>query len=353
MQPSAPANVVTVGDITRDAAWCVRKVDVLGQAHIVRVDKAAYDASAFLDNRMAVRPGCPSGTLPFAALDSAFRHAGQQDTRYIFHISHVGSTLISRMLGLDPGVLSLREPELLRWLASIRLKLDTPESFYGPADYAGMLRTTLGLLARPLEGADKVVVKASSYASLLASEILQNQPNASAVAVHCKLDVFLATILKGRGGWRDTLNNAPQRVRRLNAAAPAAGWALVGMSPGEITAMSWFSEMVTLAHARELHGDRIQWLDFDAFLEDVDQQMAVLCAHFRLPWSAVDAERLGRSAVMGRYSKNSAVEFTPAMRQKLLAETQALQAEEMTRGRAWVADAVKKHRLGPVVAEFI
>ena len=36
------------------------------------------------------------------------------DARWIFHIGHVGSTLISRLLGELEGVLSVREPRSLR-----------------------------------------------------------------------------------------------------------------------------------------------------------------------------------------------------------------------------------------------
>ena len=39
------------------------------------------------------------------------------DARWIFHIGHVGSTLVSRLLGEIEGVLSIREPRLLRDLA--------------------------------------------------------------------------------------------------------------------------------------------------------------------------------------------------------------------------------------------
>src|SRR5207248_621900 len=41
----------------------------------------------------------------------------RQDARWIFHIGHVGSTLLSRLLGELDRVLAIREPRLLRDLA--------------------------------------------------------------------------------------------------------------------------------------------------------------------------------------------------------------------------------------------
>ena len=65
-----------------------------------------------------------------AAVDAQMRALGRRrsrpsptratDARWIFHIGHVGSTLVSRLLGELDGVLAIREPRLLRDLALIR-----------------------------------------------------------------------------------------------------------------------------------------------------------------------------------------------------------------------------------------
>ncbi|MGC8517731.1 MAG: hypothetical protein ACP5P4_04285, partial [Steroidobacteraceae bacterium] len=57
---------------------------------------------------------------------------------YIFHIGHVGSTLISRILGEHPGFHAVREPALLRAIAAEQ----------APAAHTPSLTMVLPLLAR-------------------------------------------------------------------------------------------------------------------------------------------------------------------------------------------------------------
>ena len=84
---------------------------------LVAMDRDSYRAASFLDDRMLQAAGrcadrCRGRT-------SRRRSAGDMrtDARWIFHIGHVGSTLVSRLLGELDGVLALREPRLLRDLA--------------------------------------------------------------------------------------------------------------------------------------------------------------------------------------------------------------------------------------------
>ncbi|MEL7190174.1 MAG: hypothetical protein AAGK17_11525, partial [Pseudomonadota bacterium] len=44
----------------------------------------------------------------------------RDDARFIFHIGHVGSTLLARLLGEAPDTLALREPQLLRQFAELK-----------------------------------------------------------------------------------------------------------------------------------------------------------------------------------------------------------------------------------------
>ena len=69
--------------------------------------------SAFLDDR-SLRADRPRHGVEWWHLAAAFPPAARRDVQYIFHIGHVGSTLISRLLGELPGILSLREPLILR-----------------------------------------------------------------------------------------------------------------------------------------------------------------------------------------------------------------------------------------------
>src|ERR1700683_940465 len=88
-----------------------------GMVTLLRLSRDDYEQASFLDGRIA-GPGKPGRTLPFTQLSHAVSAAALPESAwFIFHIGHVGSTLLSRLLGLHPAIFSLREPDILRTLA--------------------------------------------------------------------------------------------------------------------------------------------------------------------------------------------------------------------------------------------
>ena len=102
-------------ELTGSARWHVHQVLPTGRAEAVTMTREAYTRSDFLDHRIHVPQGAAVAALDFARLTPLFAEAGKLRTSYIFHISHVGSTLLSKALATRPTVLGLREPQLLRW----------------------------------------------------------------------------------------------------------------------------------------------------------------------------------------------------------------------------------------------
>src|SRR5580700_6897749 len=83
----------------------------------VRLSRARYEAASLLDQRIAA-PGDEGGWAPFGVVRAAAGPlVGESD--FIFHIGHVGSTLLARLLGLSPRIFSLREPGALRTFAQL------------------------------------------------------------------------------------------------------------------------------------------------------------------------------------------------------------------------------------------
>src|SRR5215213_9145920 len=98
---------------TDDAGWLAQAIDPGNRLiRLVRLDEAAYRAASFLDDRM-MRPGIE---IRICSLDQAMIETAadsRNDARWIFHIGHVGSTLVARLLGELGEVLSIREPRSL------------------------------------------------------------------------------------------------------------------------------------------------------------------------------------------------------------------------------------------------
>ncbi len=107
---SAPA----ADEIWKDARWLAQAVDPrAGLVRLVEMTAEDYRDASFLDDRMFESRKRVSHLLPWGTVADARCPHARQDARWIFHISHVGSTLISRLLGELDGVLSVREPRAL------------------------------------------------------------------------------------------------------------------------------------------------------------------------------------------------------------------------------------------------
>lgn len=341
------ANTLTVGP---DASVFVSEVLPQGDAVVFAMDADSYSASPFLDRRIRRPDPNITATLPWTQLGAFGKLCGTQQTRWIFHISHVGSTLLSRALGIHPEVLALREPVLLRWLAHQRAALHLPESRVDQPTWQTGLATALGLLGRPLGERSQVTIKATSYCNVMAREILALQPAARATAIYCGLDNFLAGILKGRGGLLDILEMAPVRLRRLHRLLGRDVWSLASMSAPEQAAMSWTCEMLSLWDAQRWNPDRFTWLNFDNWAGHEEDTMRQLAGALAIEWTERDATALAQSGILTSYSKHTGRSYTAQDRLDEIAQVKMREARGMQLGLDWFARCCDQH---PAVAAAI
>src|SRR5436305_6373534 len=86
-------------EIARDARWLAQALDpAAGQVRLVAMDREAYRAASFLDDRLLQQP-VDALILPWPHIEDAMAGDLRRDARWISHIGHVGSTLVSRLLG--------------------------------------------------------------------------------------------------------------------------------------------------------------------------------------------------------------------------------------------------------------
>ena len=148
-------------EIARDATWLAQALDpAAGQVRLIAMNRDSYRAASFLDDRLLQQP-VNAQVVPWPQVAAAMDGEPRADARWIFHIGHVGSTLISRLLGELEGVLAVREPRLLR-----DLSLCPPEvrSQYTPSVPA--------LMSRSFAAEEFACVKATSFASEIAPELV-------------------------------------------------------------------------------------------------------------------------------------------------------------------------------------
>ncbi len=250
----------------------------------------------------------------------------RRDLQFVFHIGHVGSTLLARLLGEVPGLFALREPMVLRTLAA----LDVSER-------ATLLPTVTALLSRTFRPSDRALVKATSFVSEIAAELVP--AGSRALMMYAKLPNYICGILAGEASRRELAALHPSRAARLAARVPGLNSA---QATGEArrAALAWACEMTSLeVAAAALPPDAVAWLDFDRFLADPARLLGEAARFFGAALPASDAEALAAGPLMGRYSKAPEHEYSAALRQALLRQTAAERRDEIADALGWLAAA--------------
>jgi hypothetical protein len=320
----------TADEIWRDATWLAQALDPkAGLARLVAMDREAYRVVSFLDDRMLQKP-MDAHIVPWPQIEEAMFSDLRHDARWIFHIGHVGSTLVSRLLGEVEGVLAVREPRLLRDLA------------ISPLEVRGRyIASVPKLMSRTFAAEEIACVKATSLVSEIAPELVP--PGERALFMFARPRNYVASILAGENSVKELRILETYRVQRLarrQISLPPA------RNDAERAAAAWACEMTSLEAAAAAMTDcAIFWADFDAMLANMVPSMQRTAAFFGFD---ADPDRLSTIAagpLMGRYSKALEYEYTPSLRQELIADATRRHAREIDLALVMLGDASEKHEL--------
>jgi len=320
-----------------------------GRWQIALANAQDFRKSIFLDNRIKLTSSKKWVLNNRDILRPSFPQNSTQNINYIFHISHVGSTLISRLLGEVDHIHSLREPVVLRNLSGFRNEIHLPESRISPELFNASLSRTLYLLTRRFRDTDIGVIKSTSYANVLAEQILASKPSPQSLMVFCTLENYLPVILKGSSGWQDIVDQSQDRIKRLYRMLNQTPWTLYGLSPGELIAMSWLSEMLTLWLAYKNHPSQVLWIDFDDFLIKTDDYLQKINTHLGLKYSDKDLDTVLNSGLLMKYSKGEH-QFSPEDRIKELDLVREKSQIEIKKGLDWLTNSAARY---PIVNEVM
>lgn len=298
---------------------------------IALLGEADYRAASFLDQRLLTdRIG--REWMAWNALPDFGPAAPRPD--FIFHIGHVGSTLVSRLLAEVGGVLPLREPMLLRTLAQVAERIDRPESVWSPELYRQRLAQILGWLGRGFGPGQPAMVKASSVITAIAGDL--TGADGRALFLYVALPRYIETILAGEASIAETQAQAPARIARLAALLPDFPHALWQLPPVTRVAMSWLCEMATARHTLPQGDPRYLWADFETMLADPAAALAVQTGHFDLPTSKARIDAALAGPIMRQYSKAPEHGYSPDLRRELQIQAGAEHASAITEAIAWV-----------------
>lgn len=303
----------TPHEIARDARWLAQGLDEEANVRLVEMSREAYRAASFLDDRMFHQP-LNAITIRWGQVQAALGRNYRADARWIFHIGHVGSTLVARLLGEIDGVLSIREPRILRDVAAMG---STERSSYVP--------TLKKLFSRGFGPADVALVKATSFVSEIAAELIP--VDGRALFMFAQPRAYIASILAGENSRRELHVLAASRAERMGPRGLSPG---IGQSDAHLAAAAWACEMTSLEAAAERLGtESVLWLDFDRMLEDMAGSLGEAAQFLGVPSTSERIAEIASGPLMRRYSKALEYEYSPALRRELLAEAGSQHSSEI------------------------
>jgi hypothetical protein len=299
----------------------------------VDLTESEYRAASFLDERLlaAGRRGT------WTALEEVAREAAILDgeSDFIFHIGHVGSTLMSRLLGASPRIFAVREPAILRTLARQGARED---------DRADpRLELALRLLARVWNPNQRSLVKATSFVSDIAPSIMAASPSAKALAMFVSPQFHMASRLAGQASRAELPVAAVSWLDRLHRRLGGAYWRLDRMSEGEWAALGWTCEICALAELADRFPGRVRWMDFDRFLMRPSGGLAATLKFLRGSTQDDELGAIMRGSDWGRYSKAPEHAFDARARREVIDEALYSHAAEIERGIGWLNAAGNAH----------
>ncbi len=320
----------TPEEIARDATWLAQALHAAaGQVRLVAMDRESYRAASFLDDRLLQRP-VDTQIVAWPEVEAAMSSGLRSDARWIFHIGHVGSTLVSRLLGELRGVLALREPRLLRDLA-----LGSPEV------RARYLPLVAKLMSRTFADDEVACIKATSFASEIAAELVP--PGERALFMYATPANYVGSILAGENSVKELHALAPMRTARLRRHGielPTAG------NDAALAAIGWACEMATLEAVAEAMPDRrVEWADFDTMLRDMPAELGRIATFFALAADRTKLRTVAAGPLMGRYSKAPQYEYSASLRSELIAEATAADRQAIDDALAMLRAAAEKSPL--------
>ena len=324
------SSVPTANELSRDARWLAQALDPsAGVVRLIAMDREAYRDASFLDDRILQSP-VDAQLIPWPSVDEAMEVDLPTNARWIFHIGHVGSTLLSRLLGELDGVLSIREPRLLRDLA-----LSPPEVRH---PYTA---PSIKLMSRTFGPNELACVKATSFVSEISSELVP--AGERSLFMYARPRSYVASILAGENSVKELEALAPSRTQRMaRRASPCAP----PKNHAELAAIAWACEMTSLEAAAEAMSDRqVGWLDFDRMLESVEPELARVADFFGFEASEESVEKIAQGPLMTRYSKALEYDYTPSLRRDLIDQADTRHRPEIDGALAMLEQAAQDSAL--------
>ena len=318
---------------------------------LVSIRETDYRSASFLDHRV-LKPGTAGAWFPLPRL---MRQAADirppVPAHFIFHVSHCGSTLISRLVAELPGCLPVREPLALLNLALARRELERPESRLDGPGWDALFDLSIRLASRSYRTGGRAMVKATSACANLIQPLFGHSPGARALLLYADLETWLATMLRDEKTRENGRYYAPAWLTDFITVTDRRDLRLAALTDAEQFALNWLSGMLQFQRAREEAPERVMLCDFEKFLGEPAASLREAAGFFGL--DASRAEEVTSGSLMRSYAKNPAQPFDSARRRQEIKQARAQMGVEINAGLAYAEKLVTQTAaLAPLAVHF-
>lgn len=183
------------------------------------------------------------------------------DLIHIFHISHVGSTFLSKLLESISGIKVLREPNILRNFVREYHNLINHSSKYEKNELDSLL---CGVIKSFLCGKEsKVLIKHSSHNLNLPLRNLQIENiNQKEILLYTSLQNFLSHAISSEGLRADAEQNANFRLNQFNSMCYSNSFKLDELRYLQIVSIVWMLELSKIITRKESNNNSLL-INFD------------------------------------------------------------------------------------------
>lgn len=297
---------------------------------VVKFDEEGYRRASFLDHRAFIRD-TDAVWLPFERLlREAAALPPQPAPHAIFHVSHCGSTLVSRLVAELPGCLPVREPLVALGLAVVHRDLDRPECRLDGTTWDRLFDAALRLLSRTYRPGQRVVMKFTSACGNLVTPMLQHNAGSKALLLHTDLETWLTVMLRDENVRENGRFYVQDWLKDLHALTGRRDLRLAALSDTEQFAVNWLVAMLQFERAVQQYPERAQRYDFEPFLAYPAAGLKDVGTFFGL--DTARAAEIAAGPLLKSYAKNPAKPFDSATRDRELKDARQRVGAEIRTG---------------------
>lgn len=316
---------------------------------LVRISEADYRRASFLDHRV-LKPDTEGAWFPLPQLlkETADIHTALPP-HLIFHVSHCGSTLVSRLLAELPGGLPIREPLLTLGLAMQRRELDLPTARITGRAWNELFDLSLRLLGRTYRPGERSFIKATSACANLLESLASRSPASRALLLYTDLETWLCTMLRDEAVRENGRFYAPAWLTDFAVMTGHDDLKLSELTDAEQFTLNWLTGMLHFEKARQGMPERMLPCDFEVFLADAGAGLESAAHFFGL--DVTGAREAASGPLMRSYAKNPNRVYDSGKRRQELKEAREQFGKEVDAGLAFATRLCREQPLLEPVAQ--